>query len=479
MSTIPLEVINLADMAPSPAQVQPSPASPNGKDVGHNYSYARKALEDEIAQLRATDVGGRNNQLFKSAASLFELVAGGELDDYEVERELERAAQDVGLEQGETRATIRKGREAGMANPRYAPEKGYRPVPAIAPEGPQESPQNNSAETTSPLAERKRDIFWTALEVAEATPAQPPWVVAPWVVKGGLTELDGKIKGGKTTLALAMCRAKLDGLDFLGYPTLPGPVIYLTEQPQTSFREGLRRAGLLEREDFHILFFSDARGLMWPQRVGVALSKALEVAREEDTVLLVVDTLGWWAGLRGEAENDAGAAQEAVEPLLAIASAHPKRIGVMALRHERKSGGDVGDSARGSSAFGGSVDIVLSLGRPDGNTDPHLRVIRSLSRFDETPLELMVELTDEGYVAHGDVHAHSLALATDAAKNALREAKGVAMTLDELVKACDAQDVKRATMQRALDALQRQFVVKQQGAGKKGDPYSYLWVGFD
>lgn len=40
---------------------------------------------------------------------------------------------------------------------------------------------------------------------------------------------------------------------------------------------------------------------------------------------------------------------------------------VIVCRHERKGGGDVGDSGRGSSATWGDVDIILQLRRPEGH----------------------------------------------------------------------------------------------------------------
>jgi hypothetical protein len=94
-------------------------------------------------------------------------------------------------------------------------------------------------------------------------------------------------------------------------------------------------------------------------------------------------TLPQWAGIHGDGENSAGEALAAMAPLQEAASQH--HLAVVIARHERKSGGDVGNSGRGSSAFAGAVDIVLSLRRPEGNTRPTLRVIHALSRFDETP----------------------------------------------------------------------------------------------
>ena len=72
-----------------------------------DYSaYAKRALDDEIAILRATHKGERNNQLNESAIKLFGLVKAGELDKTEVEGELRRAARSIGLDDDETEKTI-------------------------------------------------------------------------------------------------------------------------------------------------------------------------------------------------------------------------------------------------------------------------------------------------------------------------------------------------------------------------------------
>ena len=69
---------------------------------------------------------------------------------------------------------------------------------------------------------------------------------------GAITAVDGKIKvAGKTTLILHLCRVVLYGRNFLGQPTSRTPVVYRTEQPPSSLRQALRRAGLQERGGFH------------------------------------------------------------------------------------------------------------------------------------------------------------------------------------------------------------------------------------
>lgn len=64
-----------------------SPASPGSP-------YGRKALEEEAAKVRSAPRGERNDALNRAAFSLFQLVAGGVLEEQEVQATLERAAED-------------------------------------------------------------------------------------------------------------------------------------------------------------------------------------------------------------------------------------------------------------------------------------------------------------------------------------------------------------------------------------------------
>jgi hypothetical protein len=97
----------------------------------------------------------------------------------------------------------------------------------------------------------------------------------------------------------------------------------------------------------------DTGGRSWPEIVAAAVDECKRVAAS----LLVIDTLAQFAGLTGDRENNSGDALEAMAPLQMAAA---EGIGVIVIRYERKSGGDR-DSGRGSSAFAGVVDIVLSL----------------------------------------------------------------------------------------------------------------------
>jgi hypothetical protein len=130
--------------------------------------------------------------------------------------------------------------------------------------------------------------------------------------------------------------------------------------------------------------------------------------------LMIIDTLGQFAGFEGDEENNAGDMLAAVQPLQVAAA---EGIAVAFARHERKASGRVGDAGRGSSALTGAVDVVLSLRQPEGNQPATVREIQALSRFDETPGRLIVELTKDGYVSHGSESS----CAKEGAKQAILE----------------------------------------------------------
>ena len=305
--------------------------------------------------------------------------------------------------------------------------------------------------------------FRTAAEIAKETPSKPDWIAEPWAAAGAVTAVDGKPKAaGKTTWLMGMIGCVLDGKAFMGEATKQTGVVYLTEEGQATFREALHRAGLLGRDDLHVLHRGDAWSVPWPQVVRAAVNKCREVGAG----LLVVDTVAPFAGLKGDKENNAGDQQEAFEPL---AWARDQGLAVIANRHERKSSGDVGDSARGSNAFTAAADVIISIRRPEGNCKPTIREIHALSRFSETPDKLTIELTDDGYEVR-DSAAVSVGQAEDTILTIAPVSEEDALGVEEIVK---ISGVGRTTAQKALTNLVMRGRLLETGRGVKGDPHRY------
>lgn len=325
-------------------------------------------------------------------------------------------------------------------------------------------PEKLSAEPAESSGRNLREAFRSAAEIVTQLAEGVEWCWRPYVAFGAITEVVGRAKAaGKTTFVMHMCRAIVGGLDFLGGATIRTPIVFLTEQPPVSLRAVLERTGLSERDDVRILQWRDTRGTTWPEIVAAAVDECRRIGAR----LLIVDTLPAFAGLRGDAENDAGAALAALEPLQVAAA---DGLAVVVVRHERKGGGDVGESARGSSAFTGAVDIVGRLARQDNPVRPTIRVLSALSRFDETPPELVIELTDEGYVSLGEEAAVAFAEARQGLLSILPDAPDHGMTVPEII---DAGGGRRSTVQDAIRVLMDTFRIERVGSGHRGDPHRF------
>jgi len=311
-----------------------------------------------------------------------------------------------------------------------------------------------------PANERNRLRFRSAKEICRSVSEKIEFAAA-YLAFGAITELDGKPKAaGKTTFVLAMTGAILDGEPFLGHPTTEGPVVMLTEQPPSSLRAALLRAGLADREDFILLSWAEAAGTAWPEIVDVAA----DACREIGSRVLIVDTLPQFAGLRGDAENNAGDALEAIGPLQLLAA---DGFAILVTRHDRKAGGEVGESARGSGAFTGAVDIVLALGRETQASRPTMRHLGCLSRFEETERDLVIELVGARYEVIG-TSAEALAAA---AREKLLGALSVEPSgLEEIAQGIGEPT---ASVRALLNTLYAQAAVERHGGGRKGDPYTW------
>jgi predicted ATP-dependent serine protease len=305
--------------------------------------------------------------------------------------------------------------------------------------------------------------FESANEAGEATEAVE-WLVKGYVAEGAITVLSAKVKMGKTTLATRLVQAVLSDKPFLGARTKRTPVVYLTEQPRVSFRVALQRANLTHERDLRILYYNQTLGVPW----AVVAAAAAEECKRIGAKLLIIDTLAQFAGLVGDSENDSGAVLEAVRPLQETAG---KCVAVLILYHDRKSGGEVGDATRGSSALPGAADVVLSLRRPAGNSRKSLRVIQSLSRFSETPEQLVIELTEQGYISLGENADVALQEAREAILAAIPTSEADAITIEKITEAAKTM---RTTAQRALKVLVSSGRIQRLGTGRKGNAFRYF-----
>ncbi len=283
--------------------------------------------------------------------------------------------------------------------------------------------------------------FRTASELRSIASERPEWLVENLVAKGCVTFLAGKVKAGKTTFAVALCGAVVRGESFLGYPANRAGVLYLTEERAPTFRANLERAGVLDAEGFALLLHHEAGELTWPEMVVAAADHAVKIG----AALLVVDTLSHWAGVQDE--NDSAQAIEAMRSLQIAAAGG---LAVLVVAHGRKSGGDVGDDARGSSAYGGAADILLSLRRANQIGHETRREFEVVSRFDGGPGKVIIERDADGYRLVGDSGELERAQVREAVLDTLPHKEAEAATFAALRETLGCS---KTTLERALDEL--------------------------
>lgn len=346
-------------------------------------------------------------------------------------------------------------------------------------------PSENAFRGPSERATRKESSIGAALPFAplaqalSATPEVVEWIWQGYVARATKVLFAARPKAGKSTLLFGLLAAIEHQTPFLGLETDSAGVLLLSEEPAATIRQKAARFGLdLSFRDSHIprprkentapevhlLRRHQALGRPWndivDQAVGYAVEHGLDV--------LVIDTLDKWAGIRGDDENKTGALLALIEPLEHAITAG---IAVIIIAHQRKSGGEYGEAVRGGNALVGAVDVVLELDRPPGaiTNAPGARVLRAIGRFEDTPEELVVELTANGYHVLGDLDAYRETRARDELLAAIATFVGP-VTPEQLGAALD---IAASTARGRLNAAHADGHLRRLGEGKKGNPHTF------
>jgi hypothetical protein len=278
---------------------------------------------------------------------------------------------------------------AAQSRPPFDPGTMYRQVDSV---------YGLTAQTRA--SERQQQDFAAAVSTVRAFMLEkspdPEWGIRGFFAKGVITQVTAKIKDGKTVLVRLMMRAVSSGEStFLGQTVTPMKVFYLTEENENTIRKGLAKLGLTDTENMCVVPRNRVMKLKldWPTLV----ARSVEYCKAHGIDVLVVDTLARFSGVKDE--NDSVEAMRAMEPLTAAAA---EGLAIVVVSHDRKSGGEPGDSGRGSSAWGGEMDIILGLRVVTKRSDPQRMLVSGGRYDDDTPSELVIELTDQGYVSRGE-----------------------------------------------------------------------------
>lgn len=220
------------------------------------------------------------------------------------------------------------------------------------------------------------------------------WIWEGYLAKGHMTLFSALWKAGKSTLIAQLLKSIQNRKEFAGQATTKTKVFILSEESESIWARRAEDLGL--SEDVWLLCRPIKARLNYQQWIEL-LKYCADFCKEKGIELFIVDTLsGFW---NVKDENNAAEVDSALLPLNELLE---KQISVLLVHHFRKSGGQEGVASRGSGALGSRADVLVEFTRLESSSadDTH-RVLRSYSRFDETPVESVIELVNGEYIARG------------------------------------------------------------------------------
>jgi hypothetical protein len=295
------------------------------------------------------------------------------------------------------------------------------------------------------------------------------WLWEGYLAYRNLTLLTSLWKTGKTTLISVLLSKLRQGGTFAGQALQAGRALIVSEESYDLWLMRQRKLG-----------FGDVRFLCRPFRTRPTIPlwhdlidhlTARHAQRPLD--LVAIDSLAYF--YPGRTENSATDMREALRPLTRLTEAG---LSVLLLHHPRRRESTVGQTARGSGALMGVVDILIemrSVGAWDA-TDRRRR-LEAMSRYDQTPPDRIIELSADStdYASLGEFE--DVAFADDWAMLRLVLSKAERpLAQREIMQLWPPHEAppSEKTVWRRLSLAVNQGLLSREGAGHRTDPYRYF-----
>jgi hypothetical protein len=339
------------------------------------------------------------------------------------------------------------------------------------------------------LADAKRQTLDRADGVGDRplSRAPVPWLVDGLLMRGCLNLVIGAPKVGKTSLFTGLFGAWAGGSrSYLGLPLVgpcPRVLIVGPDQPECDWAALLAACGLLDghdrlRRNVVVDLFTAGQSLQLDDE---GIEKIALYAADHPGLIVLIDSLAACTRLLGISENDA----EIAGPLMALLEAlEPHGATPVLIHHSGKANlsGAPSIASRGSSAIPAIASHLVSLsrltdGQPSAPGAPaDRRVIIKTEGRGGSPIELLAERTDAGWISHGDAETVQAARWRQQQESQLPDRQGQALTevrdrweVDHLPM--DAQTLAdildlggdgRRKAQATLDALTRRGLLESE-----------------
>jgi hypothetical protein len=307
------------------------------------------------------------------------------------------------------------------------------------------------------------------------------WPCYGIIAKGNITLLSALWKAGKTTWLSHLLSSLGSGEAFCGLEVLPSRVLYVPEESEGMWEQRKHRLDLQDNVSFIIRPFKTKPDFpTWLEFLDYVKGLCTGPRPDRNGVwkpgppfdLVIFDTLSNLWPVRDE--NDAAQVQAALMPLRGLTDTGAS---LLLAHHLNKGDSTEGRGSRGSGALPGFVDIILELRRSNAaDWSDRKRVLTGYSRFEETPRELVIELTQDGaaYISHGNRQQAGKEERLQAIR-AILPANAPGLTLEEIQEALptDPQACQKDAIERI--ARGREPRALEEGRGRQtGRPIPLL-----
>jgi hypothetical protein len=328
--------------------------------------------------------------------------------------------------------------------------------------------------TTTPLPAVQDFLPLRPGELADAAQPRLSWLWHGYLAPGKVTALISPPKSGKTTLACILLARFAQGGQLAGLPVAPARALVVSEEAAIDWDARCRHLAIERNVQFLCRPFQGARptDAQW-----FALIASLEALhRREGLDLVVLDALATL--LPGYAETCAPKMLDCLLPLQALANLGPA---VWLLHHPAKGKRADGQTARGSSALSGFVDIIMEMsGYRRARSRDRRRRICAYSRYVETVRHLILELNADGadYLVRTDATGTPLVQTWPEVHYLLANASD-RLSQQDILQRWPAEDDKpdRSTLSRWLKRATQQRLICCSGSGYRGDGFRYWLPG--